>query len=213
MTEWPKVSGCKPADVSLRRFESCSCYFLSFFSDGIELNKWMQNFSQIYGKNLRTHSFRVNMASQIRTEHGLIAAKKFLNHSNLQTTELYVRNKMDKEDIEKMLDNVWKTQQSLNKNLKSKTRYKRKYFDFESIQELESLEQLGNSELNFKKKQQIEPSATPDTILADSEFKDQDQPVQEKKQKKKNFSHYKYKPTKKQEKTSRTWVIHFIVFF
>ncbi len=26
MTEWPKVSGCKPADESLRRFESCSCY-------------------------------------------------------------------------------------------------------------------------------------------------------------------------------------------
>ena len=26
MTEWPKVSGCKPADIRLRRFESCSCY-------------------------------------------------------------------------------------------------------------------------------------------------------------------------------------------
>jgi hypothetical protein len=25
MTEWPKVTGCKPADKRLRRFESCSC--------------------------------------------------------------------------------------------------------------------------------------------------------------------------------------------
>ena len=39
MTEWPKVSGCKPADESLRRFESCSCYKKFYYKHLVLLYK------------------------------------------------------------------------------------------------------------------------------------------------------------------------------
>ena len=71
MTERSKVSGCKPADKNLRRFESCSCYlkYLKISPKDINENVYQNVYPAAFA---RRESNRLSLESQnVAAQNGL----------------------------------------------------------------------------------------------------------------------------------------------
>nr|YP_009184961.1 putative integrase/recombinase protein [Hafniomonas laevis]ALO63084.1 putative integrase/recombinase protein [Hafniomonas laevis] len=59
-----------------------------------QLNKHMKRVGALTFKNYTTHSFRIGLVSRISAVAGLEAAKEFVGHADITTTQRYNRNKL-----------------------------------------------------------------------------------------------------------------------
>lgn len=67
------------------------------------LNHILDEASKLTKKNLRTHSFRINLCDQIIDKKGLHVAQKVLGHKSIVTTQLYNRTGLTKREIGSVL--------------------------------------------------------------------------------------------------------------
>jgi hypothetical protein len=130
-----------------------------------------------------------------------LAAKQFLNHSNLQTTELYVRSKLEKKDVKKLMEEVMQAQKISQKHMKSKNKYIKQHFDFDRIKGIEDFK-----DLVYEAEPNTKPSSKNKNVNAKRDQTNQSEkdPLQEESKNahkagkaKKNFKHYNYKKPKK----------------
>ena len=74
------------------------------------LNNILRKASAILGKNLKTHSFRIFLATETTDKYGLQVAKTMLNHRNVSTTERYNRGQITKRKKQKVLTDILLTE-------------------------------------------------------------------------------------------------------
>jgi site-specific recombinase XerD len=70
------------------------------------LNEVLKKASIVLGKHLRTHSFRINMATEIISQYSPVAAQKVLGHSNINTTMKYDRGGFSQREAAQVIRSV-----------------------------------------------------------------------------------------------------------
>nr|YP_002000419.1 putative integrase/recombinase protein [Oedogonium cardiacum]YP_002000458.1 putative integrase/recombinase protein [Oedogonium cardiacum]ACC97281.1 putative integrase/recombinase protein [Oedogonium cardiacum]ACC97294.1 putative integrase/recombinase protein [Oedogonium cardiacum] len=67
------------------------------------LNKLLKRVSMETGKHFRSHSFRINLGTNVTAKHGLEVAQKILGHQSISTTMRYNRNRLPKKQTARVI--------------------------------------------------------------------------------------------------------------
>lgn len=73
------------------------------------INKYLKQVSKHYQVELKSHSFRINVANEIIKKADIYSAKELLGHSNISTTQKYVRGTFSKEQKAALYEHMVKT--------------------------------------------------------------------------------------------------------
>jgi integrase len=70
------------------------------------INKILKKTSVVVGKNIKSHSFRIALCTEVTEAFTIRHAQQILGHANIATTERYARGTLKKQDKIKILMNV-----------------------------------------------------------------------------------------------------------
>ncbi len=71
-----------------------------------ELNKVLEKASRSLGKNLKTHSLRASFITDLLKTTSIDEVQEFVGHSNINTTLLYKRTRLNNKEIHRVAENL-----------------------------------------------------------------------------------------------------------
>jgi site-specific recombinase XerD len=92
------------------------------------LNSILKVVSTITHKNIKTHSFRINLTTALIEAVGIDTAAKAIGHADIRTTEMYNRRILGENQIVQAMNLAHRHLDSLYKKREQKKEYKRRRF-------------------------------------------------------------------------------------
>lgn len=71
------------------------------------INKILKQAGAILNKNLKSHSFRIGMATAVTEHYTIYEAQAILGHARIATTEKYVQSRLTKKDKSKIINKIF----------------------------------------------------------------------------------------------------------